>query len=72
MKKSDPCSICEYFSPRENFECGFSPDCPVALMKAENEKLRGKVRSLQNKVDSLKSAASWDEDYRRGQVQGMW
>ena len=72
MKNPDPCTICENFSAEEGFECEISQNCPVALMKAENEKLKKKVRSLQNKVDDLKSAASWDEDIRRGQVQGMW
>ena len=39
---------------------------------AENEKLKKKVASLQSKISLMKSSASWDEDIRRGQVQGMW
>lgn len=36
------------------------------------EELISTVASLRRKIDRMKSAASWDEDIRRGQVQGMW
>jgi hypothetical protein len=39
---------------------------------AENDALKKKVASLQKQISRLKSDASWDEDIRRGQVQGMW
>lgn len=38
----------------------------------ENAKLRKQVSSLRYKIRSMKSDSSWDEDIRRGQVQGMW
>lgn len=36
------------------------------------EKLTAENKRLKNKIRDMKSSASWDEDIRRGQVQGMW
>lgn len=70
MKKTDdPCSICEAFI--EGIECA-NNECPVYKIKAENKMLKETVSSLRAKIQRMKSAASWDEDIRRGQVQGMW
>ena len=41
-------------------------------LQAENCKLKNQVWSLKKKIKDMKSDASWDEDIRRGQVQGMW
>lgn len=41
-------------------------------LQAENCKLKNQVRLLKKKIKDMKSDASWDEDIRRGQVQGMW
>lgn len=41
-------------------------------LQAENCKLKNQVWSLKKKINDMKSEASWDEDIRRGQVQGMW
>lgn len=41
-------------------------------LQEENTKLKNKVWSLKKKLREMKSDASWDEDIRRGQVQGMW
>lgn len=37
----------------------------IEELTAENKRLKRKIRDI-------KSSASWDEDIRRGQVQGMW
>lgn len=46
----------------------------AALEEAANaiEELISTTASLRRKIDRMKSAASWDEDIQRGQVQGMW
>lgn len=73
MKKTDdPCSICENYSAEKDFECEFNENCPVAVMKRQNEILISSVASLRRRLDRMKSDVSWDEDIRRGQVQGMW
>ena len=73
MKKNDdPCSICENYSAEKDFECEFNENCPVAVMKRQNEILISRVASLRRRLDRMKSEASWDDDIRRGQVQGMW
>ena len=73
MKKNDdPCSICENYSIEKDFECEFNENCPVAVMKRQNEILISRVASLRRRIDRMKSDASWDEDIQRGQVQGMW
>ena len=73
MKKNDePCSICKNYSSEKDFECEFNEDCPVAVMKRQNEILISSVASLRRRLDRMKSEASWDDDIRRGQVQGMW
>ena len=41
-------------------------------MQAQNNTLIEKVAALKKRVAELENAAAWDEDYRRGQVQGMW
>ena len=41
-------------------------------LQAENCKLKNQVWSLKKKIKDMKSDASWEEDIRRGQVQGMW
>ena len=72
MKKNDdPCSICENYSAEKDFECEFNENCPVAVMKRQNEVLIRSVTSLRRRLDRMKSDASWDDDIRRGQVQGM-
>lgn len=61
---------------REDVEC--LPDADVVPRKAytelqaENCKLKNQVWHLKKKIREMKSDASWDEDIRRGQVQGMW
>ena len=73
MKKTDdPCSICENYSAESGFICDFDENCPVAVMKRRNEILISNVASLRRRIDRMKSEASWDDDIRRGQVQGMW
>ena len=73
MKKNDdPCSICENYSAEKDFECELTENCPVAVMKRRNEILISSVASLRRRLDRMKSEASWDDDIRRGQVQGMW
>lgn len=73
MKKTDdPCSICENYSAESGFICDFDEKCPVAVMKRQNEILISRVASLRRRIDRMKSDASWEEDFRRGQVQGMW
>ena len=69
MKKKDPCSICERYM--DGIECD-EKNCPVYEMKHENIRLNKKLRSLSDSLCKAKSDASWDEDIRRGQVQGMW
>ena len=71
-KKDDPCSICENYSSEKDFECEFNEDCPVAVMKRQNEILISRVASLRRKLDRMKSEASWVDEIRHGQVQGMW
>lgn len=69
VKKSDPCSICE------NYMVGVDCQnelCPVFGMKAENLRLMKTIYSLRSQINKMKSDASWDDDFRRGQVQGMW
>lgn len=72
MQKNEPCSICEYYTMETEFDCHLTDNCPVAIMKRENEKLKRRTRYLESKISEMQSAASWDEDVRRGQVQGMW
>ena len=69
MKKKDPCSICERYMDENECE---EKNCPVYEMKQENLRLKKKLRSLSDSLCKAKSADSWDEDIRRGQVQGMW
>ena len=71
-KTDDPCSICKNYSAEDGFMCNFNKNCPVAVMKRQNELLISTVASLRRKIDRMKSDASWDEDIQRGQVQGMW
>lgn len=66
---NEPCSICEAYI--EGVECENS-GCPVYEMKQENKRLKRTVSSLRSQISKIKSDASWDEDIRRGQVQGMW
>lgn len=68
-KKNEPCSICEEYI--DGVDCALD-GCPVFEMKEENKKLKKTVSSLRGKIRSMESAASWDEEIRRGQVQGMW
>lgn len=68
-KRNEPCSICEAYI--EGVECE-NDGCHVYEMKQENKRLKRTVSSLRSKISKMKSDASWDEDYRRGQVQGMW
>ena len=68
-KKNEPCSICEAYI--EGVECA-NDGCPVYKMKQENKRLKRTVSSLRSQISKMKSDASWEEDYRRGQVQGMW
>ena len=68
-KKNEPCSICEAYI--DGVECANS-GCPVYEMKEENKRLKKTISSLRSKIRKMESDASWDEDYRRGQVQGMW
>ena len=46
----------------------------VMLLEAADaiEKLKKQNTDLRSKIRRMKSDASWDEDIRRGQVQGMW
>ena len=71
-KTDDPCSICENYSAEDGFMCDFNENCPVAVMKRQNELLISTVASLRRRIDRMKSDASWDDEIRRGQVQGMW
>ena len=71
-KTDDPCSICENYSAEYGFMCDFNENCPVAVMKRQNELLISTVASLRRRIDRMKSDASWDDEIRRGQVQGMW
>lgn len=73
MKKTnDPCSICENYSTENGLTCDLAENCPVAVMKRRNERLISEVASLRRKIDKMKSDASWDDEIRRSQVQGMW
>lgn len=71
-KIDDPCSICEKYSAEDGFLCDFNENCPVAIMKHQNELLISTVASLRRKIDRMKFDASWDDEIRHGQVQGMW
>lgn len=51
-----------YVVPREEY----------AKLQEENTKLKNQVWLLKKKIREMKSDASWEEDIRRGQVQGMW
>ena len=44
----------------------------IEELAKDNEILISSVASLRRRIDRMKSDASWDEDIRRGQVQGMW
>lgn len=68
-KKNDPCSICK------NYMVGVACQneaCPVFEMKVENLRLKKTIYNLRSQINKMKSDASWDDDIRRGQVQGMW
>ena len=57
MKKTDdPCSICENYSAESGFICDFDENCPVAVMKRQNEILISTVASLRRRLDRMKSA----------------
>jgi len=68
-EKKDPCTICETY--QLGIYCELDT-CPVYQMKEENKQLKEKVSKLRDKISRMKADASWDEDIRRGQVQGMW
>lgn len=69
MMDKDPCYICEAYT--EGVECE-NTNCPVFEMKRENKRLKKTVSTLRGQIRKIKSDASWDDDIRRGQVQGMW
>lgn len=68
-EKKDPCIVCAFY--RAEIPCKMD-NCPVHQMKEENKQLKEKVSKLRDKISRMKADASWDEDIRRGQVQGMW
>ncbi len=41
-------------------------------LKEENERQKTAILILKGKASRKKKKADWDEDIRRGQVQGMW
>lgn len=67
--KNNPCLVCEEYNAESKCE---ATDCPVRQLVNENKILKKKVSALKKKVEKLESDASWAEDIRRGQVQGMW
>ena len=67
--KINPCVVCEEYNA--DVKCDVS-DCPVRKMLEENKILKKKVYALKKKVEKLEFDAEWEEDIRRGQVQGMW
>lgn len=44
----------------------------IEKLAEDNKRLMKTVSSLRSKIRALKSDASWDEEIRLGQVQGMW
>ena len=71
-KTDDPCTICKNYSAEDGFVCNFNENCPVADMKRKNERLNNEVSILRRRINRMKSDARWDDEIRRGQVQGMW
>ena len=74
--RNEPCIICEAYIA--GVECE-NDKCPIFEMKRENKRLQKTVWSLRSQISKMKSDASkmksdasWDDDIRRGQVQGMW
>lgn len=67
--RNEPCTICEAYIA--GVECE-NDKCPIFEMKRENKRLQKNVWSLRAQISKMKSDASWDDDIRRGQVQGMW
>lgn len=67
--RNEPCTICEAYIA--GVECE-NDKCPIFEMKRENKRLQKTVWSLRSQISKMKSDASWDDDIRRGQVQGMW
>lgn len=67
--RNEPCTICEDYIA--GVECE-NDKCPIFEMKRENKRLQKTVWSLRSQISKMKSDASWDDDIRRGQVQGMW
>lgn len=66
---SKPCDGCPYYDKngptKQCAEMNIAAADTIEKLTAENKRLRSKIRDM-------KSSASWDEDIRRGQVQGMW
>lgn len=67
--RNEPCTICEAYIA--GVECE-NDKCLVFKIKQENKRLQKTVWSLREQIIKMKSDASWDDDIRRGQVQGMW
>ena len=56
MANSNPCIICEKYIKGRKCE---KVECPVAIMKAENKKLKDEKRKLKKELEELKFNLSW-------------
>lgn len=61
-----------YCSQQAITDCIAELEESLVACEEENKRLKHTASSLRSKIRKLESDASWDEDYRRGQVQGMW
>lgn len=57
MKHKNPCIIRENYS--KGRRCDLSADCPISLMKDENQRLKKENRALKNIVGKLELKMSY-------------
>lgn len=68
------CNGCKYELTQVGCKEQLQKEAADAIEKSEKtiDKICKTNESLRRKIQRMKSGASWDEDIRRGQVQGMW
>lgn len=66
---SNPCSICEHWTA--GVTCDIESKCPVGKMKAENKRLKKKIKDMKEEQRSLEGYRlenrNWGRIYEMGE-----